>query len=151
MFKPVRVIATILVLSMIVMIFVSAFVLNSGTLSISKRRPVIFHLPLLGAQAESLQSSSFSNTSHSSGTHCRTFPTHARLFSRCSAWHNLNSSMLVAIVVFTTVWTAPVIGGGLVMLSRVYSILMDLQVDAVISCFFTLRSIYDASRISVSE
>ena len=39
MFKPVRVVATIIFLAMIVMIFVSAFVLNSGTLSISKPSP----------------------------------------------------------------------------------------------------------------
>lgn len=36
MFKPVRIIATVIFLSMIVMIFISAFVLNSGTLSISE-------------------------------------------------------------------------------------------------------------------
>ncbi|KAH9998151.1 SFT2-domain-containing protein [Russula compacta] len=34
MFKPVRVIATIIVFAMIIMIFISAFVLRSGTLSI---------------------------------------------------------------------------------------------------------------------
>jgi hypothetical protein len=52
MFKPVRIIATVIFLSMIIMIFISAFVLNSGTLSISERRPVLFRLPLLGAQVE---------------------------------------------------------------------------------------------------
>lgn len=39
MFKPVRVVATIIFLAMVIMIFVSAFVLNSGTLSISKLQP----------------------------------------------------------------------------------------------------------------
>ncbi len=36
MFKPVRILATVVVLAMIVMIFVSAFVLNNTTLCISK-------------------------------------------------------------------------------------------------------------------
>lgn len=39
MFKPVRVVATIVFLAMIVMIFVSAFVLGNGTLCISKSLP----------------------------------------------------------------------------------------------------------------
>jgi hypothetical protein len=51
MFKPVRVIATIIFLSMIIMIFVSAFVLHSGTLSISKRHLVEFVSPVRFAQA----------------------------------------------------------------------------------------------------
>jgi len=41
MFKPVRVVATIVFLAMIVMIFISAFVLGNGTLCISESRPLI--------------------------------------------------------------------------------------------------------------
>ena len=41
MFKPVRIVATVVFLAMIVMIFISAFVLSNGTLCISK-----FSLPL---------------------------------------------------------------------------------------------------------
>lgn len=39
MFKPVRVVATIIFIAMIIMIFISAFVLRSGPLSISKLQP----------------------------------------------------------------------------------------------------------------
>ena len=39
MFKPVRVVAAIIFLAMIVMIFISAFALNNGTLCISKPSP----------------------------------------------------------------------------------------------------------------
>lgn len=44
MFKPVRVVATIVFLAMIVLIFVAAFVLGNGTLCISKPLP---SLPLV--------------------------------------------------------------------------------------------------------
>jgi hypothetical protein len=36
MFKPVRIVATVVFLAMIVMIFISAFVLGNGTLCISE-------------------------------------------------------------------------------------------------------------------
>ena len=41
MFKPVRVVATIVFLAMIVMIFISAFVLGNGTLCISESLPFV--------------------------------------------------------------------------------------------------------------
>jgi hypothetical protein len=47
MFKPVRVVATIVFLAMIIMIFISAFVLHSSTLSISKHTSVVASVQLL--------------------------------------------------------------------------------------------------------
>jgi hypothetical protein len=44
MFKPVRIVATVVFLAMIVMIFISAFVLGNGTLCISK--PPFTFVPL---------------------------------------------------------------------------------------------------------
>ena len=81
MFKPVRVVATIVFLAMIIMIFISAFVIRSSTLSISKHTSVIASVYLL---KRGLQYSSCSNTSRSSGIRCRTFPTHAAPSSECS-------------------------------------------------------------------
>jgi hypothetical protein len=46
MFKPVRIVATVVVLAMIAMIFISAFVLSNGTLCISKFL-ALFSPPLL--------------------------------------------------------------------------------------------------------
>jgi len=42
MFKPVRIVASIVFLAMIVMIFISAFLLNNGTLCISKPTTPLF-------------------------------------------------------------------------------------------------------------
>jgi hypothetical protein len=88
MFKPVRVVASIIFLSMIVMIFISAFVLDNGTLCISKRHPVEFVFPC-GLLKREMQSLSSSSILRSSGTHYRTFPMRVKPSSRCSAWHNL--------------------------------------------------------------
>ena len=45
MFKPVRVVATIVFLAMIIMIFISAFILGNGTLCISESPlPLLFFL-----------------------------------------------------------------------------------------------------------
>ena len=81
MFKPVRVVATIVFLAMIIMIFISAFVLHSSTLSISKHTSVVASVQLL---KRGMQYSSCSSTSRSSGIRCRTFPTRAAPYSECS-------------------------------------------------------------------
>jgi hypothetical protein len=82
MFKPVRVVATIVFLVMIIMIFISAFVIHSSTLCIGKHTFVLASVYFL---KRGMQYSSFSSTSRSSGIRCRTFPTHAAPSSECSA------------------------------------------------------------------
>jgi hypothetical protein len=82
MFKPVRVVATIVFLAMIIMIFISAFVIRSSTLAIGKHTSVLASVYLL---KQGMQYLSCSSTSHSSGIRCRTFPTHAAPCSECSA------------------------------------------------------------------
>jgi hypothetical protein len=47
MFKPVRIVAAIVFLAMIAMIFISAFLLNNGTLCISESPPLHFLSPFL--------------------------------------------------------------------------------------------------------
>ena len=96
MFKPVRVVATIIVFAMIIMIFVSAFVLRSGTLSISKSFP---SLCLVVCSNEWVQSSLCSSTSRSSGTRCRTFPTRALPSSK---WSELHSATTMQPAIVTT-------------------------------------------------
>ena len=93
MFKPVRVVATIVFLAMIIMIFISAFVLNNGTLCISESPlPLIFFSPSITVSGtllkREMQSSSCSSTSRFSGTRYRTSPMRVLQFSRCLAWHN---------------------------------------------------------------
>ena len=51
MFKPVRVVATIVFLAMIIMIFISAFVIRSSTLCISKQTSVAVSVSLLKRDA----------------------------------------------------------------------------------------------------
>jgi hypothetical protein len=82
MFKPVRVVATIVFLAMIIMIFISAFVIGSSTLCISKHTSVVASVYLL---KRVIQYSSCSSTSRSSGIRCRTSPTPAAPSSECSA------------------------------------------------------------------
>jgi len=82
MFKPVRVVATIVFLVMIVMIFISAFVIKSSTLCIGKHTPVVASVYLL---KRVMQYSLCSSTSRSSGIRCRTFPMRAAPSSECSA------------------------------------------------------------------
>jgi hypothetical protein len=55
MFKPVRIVATVVFLAMIVMIFISAFVLGNGTLSISKFSPSPPLLALCSSEVYSLR------------------------------------------------------------------------------------------------
>jgi hypothetical protein len=87
MFKPVRVVATIVFLAMIIMIFISAFVIDSSTLCISKH-PFVASVTLL---KRGMQYSSCLSTSRSSGIRCRTFPMPALLSSECS---NLLNSLI---------------------------------------------------------
>ena len=74
MFKPVRVVATIVFLAMIIMIFIAAFVIRSSTLCISKHTSVAIFVTLL---KQGMQYSSCSSTLRSFGIRCRTFPTRA--------------------------------------------------------------------------
>jgi len=55
MFKPVRIVATVVFLAMIVMIFISAFVLSNGTLCISKFSPSLPLLALCSSEGYSLR------------------------------------------------------------------------------------------------
>jgi len=81
MFKPVRVVATVVFLVMIIMIFISAFVIGSSTLCIGKHTCVVVSVYLL---KRGMQYSSCSSTSRSSGIRCRTFHTRAAPSSECS-------------------------------------------------------------------
>ena len=82
MFKPVRIVATVVFLAMIIMIFISAFVIGSSTLCISKHTSTVVSVYLL---MRVMQYSSCSSTSLSSGIRCRTFPTRAAPSSKFSA------------------------------------------------------------------
>jgi hypothetical protein len=86
MFKPVRIVATAVFLAMIVMIFISAFVLDNGTLCISEFFSFVTASGTLLKRG--IQSSSYLSTSRSSGTRYRTFPMRALPFSKCSGLHD---------------------------------------------------------------
>jgi hypothetical protein len=119
MFKPVRVVATIVFLAMIIMIFISAFVIGSSTLCISKHTSVVASVYLLKRM---IQYSSCSSTSRSSGIRCRTSPTPAAPSSECSAL--LECLYLVsAITLYHPSSTC--LGCLSVMLSRVICFVLD--------------------------
>lgn len=119
MFKPVRIVATIVFLAMIIMIFISAFVIHSSTLCIGKHTSVLASVYLL---KQGMQYSSCSSTSHSSGILCRTFPTHAVPSSECSAL--LKCSHRVCVITLYDPSSA-CLGCLLVMLSRVICFVLD--------------------------
>jgi hypothetical protein len=119
MFKPVRVIATVVFLAMIIMIFISAFVIGSSTLCISKHRSVVASVYLL---KRGMQYSSCSSTSRSSGIRCRTFPTRVPPSSECSAL--LKCFHRVSVITLYHPSSA-CLGCLLVMLSRVICFVLD--------------------------
>ena len=119
MFKPVRVVATIVFLAMIIMIFISAFVIGSSTLSISKHTSVVASVYLL---KRVIQYSSCSSTSRSSGIRCRTSPTPAAPSSECSALLEC-LNLVSAITLYHPSSTC--LGCLSVMLSRIICFVLD--------------------------
>jgi hypothetical protein len=119
MFKPVRIVATIVFLVMIIMIFISAFVIGSSTLCIGKYTPVVASVYFL---KRGMQYSSCSSTSRSSGIRCRTFPTLAAPSSECSVL--LKCSHHVSVIALYDPPSA-CLGCLLVMLSRVICFVLD--------------------------
>lgn len=109
MFKPVRIVATIVFLAMIAMIFISAFVLGNGTLCISES---LYFLSLSITVSGTLlkrgmQSLSCSSTSRSSGTRYRISPMHALQSSKYLEWHNALAALpsRLPLPYPTLVWT----------------------------------------------
>ena len=109
MFKPVRIVATIVFLAMIAMIFISAFVLGNGTLCISES---LYFLSLSITVSGTLlkrgiQSLSCSSTSRSSGTRYRISPMHALQSSKYLEWHNTLAALpsRLPLPYPTLVWT----------------------------------------------